>query len=482
VSEGGVSVTEREGSKTGVRELSPIDIYVLLPKTNCKECGQENCMAFAAKLVNREIALELCKPLLREKQWARSYQKLWDMLKPPIKEVTVGVGERAVKVGGKLVMYRHELAYFNPTAIAIDVTDEMPDEELLERVKKTEGFSFTYIGKELRLDMVAVRSTSNDPDKFKSAVKKVSENTPLPLVLCSFNPVVLEAGLMAAPKARPLLYAATRDNWRDMAELALMYDCPLAVFAPNDLKLLRSLAKTLIEYGVKDVVLDPGTFTDEGLADTVNNFTMVRRAAFKRGDELFGFPLLGTPIVAWKEKADVPEVNMWNEAYIASVLINRYADILVMHSTEGWSLLPTVVLRQNVYTDPRKPVAVEPGMKVFGKPDENSPVMMTTNFALTYYTVASDIESAGINCYLIIVDTEGLAVDSSVAGRKLTADKVAEAIKQTKAEEKVKHRKLIIPGKAARLSGEIQELSGWEVLVGPRDSSEIPKFLQEKWQ
>ena len=474
-------MTEREVSKIGVKELSPIDVYVLLPKTNCKECGQENCMAFAAKLVNREIALELCTPLL-EKKYEKSYQKLWDLLKPSIKEVIVGAGDRAVKIGGKLVMYRHELAYFNPTAIAIDVTDEMPDEELFERVKKTEGFSFTYIGKQLRLDMIAVRSTSNDPGKFKSAVKKVAENTSLPLVLCSFNPEVLEAGLMATPKTRPLLYAATRDNWRAMAELALIYGCPLAVFAPNDLQLLRSLTKTLSEYGVKDLVLDPGTFPDEGLADTVNNFTMIRRAASKRGDEFFGFPLMGTPIVAWREPSDVPEVNTWNEAYIASMLINRYADILIMHSTEGWSLLPTVILRQNIYTDPRKPVAVEPGIKVFGKPDENSPVLMTTNFALTYYTVASDIESAGVNCYLLVIDTEGLAVDSSVAGRKLTSEKVAEAIKQNKAEEKVKHRKLIIPGKAARLSGEIQELSGWEVLVGPRDSSEIPKFLQEKWQ
>ncbi|MEM2912517.1 MAG: acetyl-CoA decarbonylase/synthase complex subunit gamma, partial [Candidatus Bathyarchaeia archaeon] len=153
----------------------------------------------------------------------------------------------------------------------------------------------------------------------------------------------------------------------------------------------------------------------------------------------------------------------------------------IFHSIDGWVLLPNVVLRQNIYTDPRKPVAVEPGLKIFGKPDENSPVMMTTNFALTYYTVASDIESAGINCYLIVVDTEGIAVDSAVAGRKLTAEKVAEAIKTVKVEEKVKHRKLIIPGKAARLSGEIEELSGWQVMVGPRDSSDIPKFLQEKW-
>jgi acetyl-CoA decarbonylase/synthase complex subunit gamma len=467
--------------KVSVRELSPIDVYMMLPKTNCKKCGLENCMAFATKLVNRETALELCTPIL-EKQYEKAYEKLWNMLKPQVKEVSVGAGDNAVKIGGKLVMYRHELAYFNPTAIAIEVSDEMPEEEILIRVKKTEGFSYIYIGRELKLNMVAVRSTSNDPEKFKVTVKKVAENTNLPLILCSFQPEVIEAGLMTAPKARPLVYAATKNNWKDMAELAIMYNCPLVVFAPNDLKLLRSLTKTLLEYGVQDLVLDPGTFPNEGLADTISNLTMLRRAACKRGDELLGFPLVGVPLTAWTERSDLPEVNMWNEAYMASMLINRYADVLIMHSIEGWMLLPITILRQNIYTDPRKPVAVESGIKVFGQPDENSPVMMTTNFALTYYTVASDIEQSGVNCYLIVVDTEGLAVDSSVAGRKLTADKVAETIKSVKAEEKVKHRKLIIPGKAARLSGEIQELSGWEVLVGPRDSSDIPKFLQEKWQ
>jgi len=468
--------------KVGVKELSPIDVYMLLPKTNCKKCGLENCMAFATKLVNREIALELCTPLLEEKQYVKTYQKLWDMLKPPVKEVTIGAGDKAIKIGGKLVMYRHELTYHNQTPIAIDVTDGMSDEELVLRVKKTEGFSYIYIGRELKLNMIAVRSTSNEPEKFKAAVKKVVENTKLPLILCSFHPEVLETGLMAAPKARPLIYAATKDNWRDMAELALMYDCPLAVFAPNDLKLLRSLTKTLVEYGVKDLVLDPGTFPNEGLSDTISNLTMLRRTACRKGDDLLGFPLIGTPITAWLEHSDIPEINMWNEAYVASMLIARYVDVLIMHSAEGWVLLPTTILRQNIYTDPRKPVAVESGVKTFGKPNENSPVLMTTNFALTFYTVASDIESAGVDCYLVVVDTEGLAVDSAVAGRKLTSDKIAETIKETKIEEKVNHRKLIIPGKAARLSGEIQELSGWEVLVGPRDSSEIPKFLQEKWQ
>jgi len=476
-------MTEREKkTKVGIKELSPIDVYKLLPKTNCKECGQENCMAFATKIVNREVNIDQCPPLLK-KENEKAYKQLKEMLKPAVKEVVVGVGDKAVKIGGKLVMYRHEFTYFNPTAIAIDVTDEMPEDELLSRVKKTENFSYEYIGYTLKLNMIAVRCTSGDPEKFKSAVKKVVENTELPLILCTLNPNVAEAGLMAAPKANPLLYAANMDNWKDMAELAIMYSCPLVASAPNDLDMLMSLSKTLHAYGVQDIVLDPGTFPNEGLADTLNNFTMLRRAACKAGEELAGLPLMGVPMAAWIDKGDAAdEIVKWREAYLAAMLIVRYADVLVMHGADGWSLLPNTVLRQNIYTDPRKPVAVEPGLKVFGTPDENSPVFFTTNFALTYYTVASDIENSKTNAYLIVVDTEGSAVDSGVAGRKLTAEKVADAIKETGVESKVKHRKLIIPGKASRISGEIEELSGWKVQVGPRDSSEIPKYLVEKWQ
>ena len=439
-------------------------------------------MAFATKIVNREMELDSCKPLLKP-EYAKQYAILKDILKPAVKEVIVGVGEKAKKIGGKLVMYRHEFTYKNLTSIAIDVTDEMPETEVVGRVQKAENFSFEYIGNTLKLDMIAVRSTSEDADKFKACVKKVSESTKLPLILCTFNAAVAEAGLMAAPKARPLLYAANTTNWKDMAELAIMYDCPLVASAPNDLSALVSLAKTLMTYGVKDIVLDPGTFANEGLADTINNFTMLRRAATKGGEELAGLPLLGIPMVAWMNKGDTADdLIKWREAYIAGMLIVRYADVLILHGNDGWSLLPEVVLRQNIYTDPRKPVAVAPGLKVFGTPDENSPVMFTSNFALTYYTVASDIESNKINAYLIVVDAEGSAIDSGVAGRKLTAEKIADAIKASGIEKKVKHRKIISPGKASRISGEIEELSGWKVQVGPRDSSEIPKYIIDKWQ
>jgi acetyl-CoA decarbonylase/synthase complex subunit gamma len=471
-----------KGKKPAKKEISPIDIYKLLPKTNCKECGQENCMAFATKIVNREANIDQCKPL-QKKEYEKSYKQLKDILKPAVKEVIVGVGDKARKIGGKLVMYRHEFTYFNSTAIAIDVSDEMPENILVSRIKDTDNFSYEYIGNTLKLDMIAVRSTSGDAEKFKACVKKVSENTTLPLILCALTPAVLEAGVMAIPKARPLLYAATKENWKEMAEIALMYNCPLVVSAPNDMDGLVTIAKTLLSYGVEDLVLDPGTFLNDGLADTLNNFTMLRRAAIKGGEELAGFPLMGVPMAAWVNKGDAAdEILKWREAQLAGMLIVRYADLIVMHGNDGWELLPEVILRQNIYTDPRKPVAVKAGLKVFGTPDENSPVFFTSNFALTYYTVASDLESSKLNAYLIVVESEGSAIDSGVAGRKLTAEKVADALKASGVESKVKHKKLIIPGKASRISGEIEELTGWKVQVGPRDSSEIPKYLVDKWQ
>jgi acetyl-CoA decarbonylase/synthase complex subunit gamma len=163
------------------------------------------------------------------------------------------------------------------------------------------------------------------------------------------------------------------------------------------------------------------------------------------------------------------------------MLISRYADLLIMHSLDGWVQLPNLIWRFNIYTDPRKPVSVESGLKTFGTPDENSPVMLTTNYALTYFTVEADIKSSNADCYLIVVDTGGISVESSIAGRLLTADKAAETIKESGIEQKVKHRYLIMPGMAARLSGETEDLTGWRVLVGPRDSSGIAGFLKDNW-
>lgn len=462
------------------KELSPIEVYKLLPGTNCKECGESNCMAFAARLVNREATLQECPPLL-EPKFTEAYNKLWVLLKPAVKAVEVGIGEKAVTLGGEYVLYRHEFTYFNLPSIAIDVSDEMPPEEFEARIKIADEFEFEYIGMKLTLDMVAVRSTSNDPAKFEAAARKAAELTDMPLLLCTHNPKVMEQALSAVGNRKPLLYAATKDNWKEMADLALMYNCPIVASAPFDLDALKSIARTLTEYGVEEIVLDPGTQWDEGVSKTIDNFTVLRWNAINEGEEYLGYPLLGAPIAAWTEKAEDPLINEWNEAMLTSALITRYADILVLHSVSGWALLPIVFLRQNLYTDPRKPVAVEAGVLNYGNPNENSPVLLTTNFALTYYTVASDIEGSKLDCYLVVVDSEGLSVESAVAGRKLTAATIAEALADFKVGDLVKHRHLIIPGRAARLSGEIRETSGWNVLVGPLDSSGVAKFIEDKW-
>jgi acetyl-CoA decarbonylase/synthase complex subunit gamma len=357
------------------------------------------------------------------------------------------------------------------------------EEGLIERLKKIKNFTYDYIGKTLNLDMIAIRSVSKDPQKFKSTVEVVVKTVDMPLILCTFNPNVMEAGLIAVKDRRPLIYAATKNNWKEMAELASMYNCPLSIFAPNDLQLLRSLAKSLKEYGIKDLVLDPGTFTGDGLSDTINNFTMIRRNACKGNDENLGFPLIGTPITAWIGAGRSKEEKSWEETYVATMLTSRFADLLILHCLDGWAQLPIIVWRFNIYTDPRKPVSVEAGLKMFGKPNKDSPVLLTTNYALTYFTVESDIKKAGIDCYLIVVDTEGISVESAVAGRYLTAKVVADRVKQSEINKKINHKYIIIPGLAARLSGEIEESlgSGWHILVGPKDSSGIPKFLDEAW-
>lgn len=461
------------------KKISPLDVFNLLPKTNCGICGEDTCFAFAVKVADRKVDLELCTPLFEEENYRKSQGKLMVLLRPAVREVRVSSKGREVRLGGKTVMYRHEFRYNNPTAIAISVSDNMPEEEMLAKVKRASDFEYRYIGMDLTLDMIAVRCVSNDPVQFGERVKKVAETTDMPLVLCSFSPEIIENGLTALGEARPLIYAANKDNWKEMAQLSLMYKCPLVVSAPNDLDQLRSLASTLLQLGIEDLVLDPGTLPDDGIRDTINNFTMLRRSATDKKDDLSGFPLMGTPISAWCNENDDPIVKAWKESYIASTLVSRYADILVLNSMEMWPILPLIIWRTNIYTDPVKPVTVEPGLETFGNPDKNAPVLYTTNFALTYFTVREDFKD--IDCYLLVIDTEGISVESAVAGAKLTADKVAEAIKETGLEDLVDHRKLVSPGLAARISGETEEASGWDVLVGPKDSAGIKNFLQKRF-
>lgn len=451
-------------------QVTAMDIYRLLPKTNCCKCGEASCMAFATKLNEKEVTPELCTQLA-----ADGLEKLENLLAPAVRKITIGTGDKCVTFGGDEVLYRYELTYYNPTPFVIDVSDNMDDKAFKERVKLIEETKFERTGEKLKLDAIALRNASGNRDKFAEAALKLKKSR-FPIVLCSLDPDAMKAALEEVGDERPLIYAATEDNIEDMAALSLEYNCPLTLFVQNDLEKMKQFSRTLRSKGIMDIVLDPGTCVDEGISNTLDNFVMIRRLAVEENDADFRFPIIGIPAVTWLfEKGEV-EGGM-KEATVAAALINKYADILIIHGTNIWELIPILTLRQSVYTDPRKPQAVDPGLYEFGEVNKNSPVVMTTNFSLTYYTVEGDLKSGKANCYLLVLDTQGKAVDVSIAGGQFNGKSVADLIKESKVEDKIETRKLIIPGLAASVSGEIEDESGWEVQVGPRDSSGIVDIL-----
>ncbi len=460
---------------------SPLEAYKYLPGTNCGVCGEQTCMAFAARLIDRSKKLSECTPILEEK-FKKKHDQLDALLAPEIRIVEIGVGEKSVRIGGDDVLYRHRLTFFNQTAFAYDVWDSMDEKDLVERVKKINEFKKFYVGSFLTVDMVAVRSTTNDPARFASAVKKVLENTDQPIVLCSFNPDVLKAGLEVAKDKNPLLYAATKDNWQQVAALALEYDVPVTLFAPNDLDLLKSMAKTFAAMGTEKLVLDPGTFpSGKQLKTTFTNFIKLRRAGID-GDREIAYPLMSVPLMAWMVHDDPVSASYW-ETVVASVFTIKYGDILILHSIEPYAMLPEVHIRDTIYTDPRKPVTVNPAMYKIGSPTKDSPVIVTTNFALTYYTVESDISSNKIDCFLWAIDTDGIGVEAAVAGGQLTAAKIKKGIEDSgfNMKEDTSHNTIILPGLSARLQGDVEDETGCRVLIGPADSGRIPGWLEKNW-
>ncbi len=349
---------------------SPLQVYKYLPQINCAECGEATCMAFASHLIDRSKKLEDCPPLLKD-EFKKKYVELQTLLAPEIREITIGTGEQAKKIGGDDVLYRHQLTFFDPTAFAYDVWDTMPENELIDRINRIQNFRKFYVGKFLKLDMIAVRCVSGDALKFAGTVKKVSETTKLPLILCSFDPSVLKAALDVVKDKNPLIYAATEKNWGEVAELALNYKVPVVLFS-TDLDKLKSLALTFREMGIKDLVLDPGTYPQgKQLKGTFERFVKLRRAGIKEGQKDIAYPIMAVPLNAWLVYKDTATASYW-ETVLASVFTVRYGDIMILHSLEPYAVLPEVHLRDTIYTDPRTPVKVAPGVNQVGSPAKDS--------------------------------------------------------------------------------------------------------------
>ncbi len=442
--------------------LTGIEIFKLLPKTNCGECGVPTCLAFAMNLAAGKAELSSCPYISEEAK-----TQLAEASAPPIRPVTIGVGDKALTVGGETVMFRHEKRLEHPCGFAILISDAMDETEVDARLKKLKEFQYERIGLTLRPDLVAIKDGSGDSSKFGALVSKVKQNTDYGIILMSDNPDVLAAGVKACADRKPLLYAATKENLEAVASLAKEHSCPVAAKA-SDLEELVQLSTKLTEAGIKDIILDSGPRT---LRRAFEDQIFIRSAALIKKLRPLGFPTIVFP----GEMTDDP----MKEAVMASIFVAKYGGIIVLSDFHGESLFPLLVERLNIYTDPQRPLMTAEGIYEIGGPDENSPVLITSNFSLTYFIVSGEIESSKVPAYLLVMNTDGLSVMTSWAAGTFVGDNIAAFVKKSGIMDKVKHHKLIIPGYIAVERGGIEDdLKDWEVLVGPREGAHIPAYLK----
>jgi acetyl-CoA decarbonylase/synthase, CODH/ACS complex subunit gamma len=441
--------------------LTGIEIFKLLPKTNCGKCGVPTCLAFAMQLAASKADLNLC-PTVSEETKA----KLSEASAPPIRPLVIGTGPRAVKIGGETVLYRHEKRFENQPGLAILISDLLSESEIDQRLDKLNNLQYDRVGFTLRPEMAAVRSESGQIDKFVSAVSRVKQKSDCSLILMSADPEMLAAGLKACPDRNPLLYAATKNNIDKVALLAKENKCPVAVKASN-LDEAAELTDILGKSGIKDIVIDSGS---RAMRRALEDQIFIRKAALAKTRAL-GFPTIVFP----SEMTNDP----MKESLIASTFIAKYAGIIVLSDFQGHSLFPLLVERMNIYTDPQKPLATKEGIYEIGGPNENSPVLITSNFSLTYFIVSGEIENSKVPAYLLVKDTEGLSVMTAWAAGKFVADVIAPFVKKSGIADKIKHHTLIIPGYSAQESGGLEEeLPGWKIEVGPREAAHIPAYLK----
>jgi acetyl-CoA decarbonylase/synthase complex subunit gamma len=447
--------------------LSGIQIYKLLPQTNCKECGFPTCLAFAMKLAAKQADLDKCPYVSDEAR-----EKLAEAAAPPVRLVTLSADGREVKSGNEIVLFRHEKTFFNPAGIFIRVYDDQPLDELRTRVEEAANYSVEYVGVDLTIDGFAVEATGGG-DTFAAAVKAVLDTVRLPLILIATDPAVMAKGLEAAEGTRPLIYGAKSDSWEAFADLAKKHDAPLAIRA-DSLSALAALTEKIKGAGVEGIVLDPGV---RDLRSSLVMSTLIRRMALKETFRPLGFPIISFPSECAPTASGTTDEGMVTIA--ATQAIAKYGGFIVLDRFSPATIYPLLVLRMNIYTNPQEPIQVQPGLYEINDPQADSAVMVTTNFSITYFSVANEVDGSGIPGWLLVADAEGMSVLTAWAAGKFDAERIAKAVKSADMAEKVSHRKLVIPGHVSVLLGELEEeLPGWEILVGPREAVDLPAYLK----
>ncbi len=444
--------------------LTGIQIFKLLPKTNCKECGVPTCLAFAMNLASGKAELDACPYVSDEAK-----EQLAEASAPPIRPVALGKGVRKTTAGGETVLFRHEKTFFNPTVLAAIVSSDIDAAELDKALKVYNAYQFERVGLNLRPELLVVKDAGKGADAFAATAEKIAKESEFNLILMTEDLDVMKAGVEKSGFKRPLLYAATADNADDMGALAKENDLPLAVKA-DSVDALQALTEKLTGMGLKDLVLDSGA---REIKQALEDQVALRRAPLKASNKALGFPTITFPC----EMAS----NLDMETLIAGMFVAKYGGIVVMSDFTSESLFPLLLERLNIYTDPQRPMTVTEGIFEIGNPDENSPVLVTTNFALTYFIVSGEVEASKVPAWLLVKDSEGLSVLTAWAAGKFGGDDVGLFVKKCGIMDKVKHTELIIPGYAAAIAGDVEEeLPGWTITVGPREAAHLAAFLKTK--
>jgi acetyl-CoA decarbonylase/synthase complex subunit gamma len=443
--------------------LTGLEIFKLLPKTNCKKCGMPTCLAFAMQLAQKRAKLEDCPDVSEEAK-----EQLAAAAAPPMRLVSFGSGEAQVQVGQETVMFRHEEKFHNPTIVGVTVSDKLTGEDLKKRIETINSLQFERVGTKLGVKAIAVVNESGSSESFAEAAATVKGASDLALILVTESPDAMAAAVGKTADAVPLLAAAKVDTAEPMAKIARENSCPLVAKAES-IEAVSSLTEKIKAEGVEDIVLSLDGLSSR---DQLFNLSRMRALLLKKVFRPLGYPSLSFVVDGDSDTQTAEAVS----------LICKHSSIVVVDTVEPSAFLPMLTAIMNIFSDPQIPVQVEPKVYPIGEPDEKSPVMFTTNFSLTYYTVESDVEASRIPSYILVVDTEGTSVLTAYSGDKLNEKTVADAMAKANVEGLVKHRKLIIPGYVAVMSGKLEEATNWEVMVGPRECAMLPKYLQEVWR
>ncbi|MGC8977176.1 MAG: acetyl-CoA decarbonylase/synthase complex subunit gamma [Candidatus Ratteibacteria bacterium] len=436
--------------------LKPLDIFKFLPKTNCKECGFPTCLAFAMQIAIGKAELSKCPYITEEAK-----KQLQEVSAPPIKTITVGNKEK-LNLGGETVLYRHEKTFYNPTGIGVLIKESMSEDEIENEIKKIVEFKYLRVGIEMKAEFIGILDEGKG--KFLEIVKKCYQ-TGKNLILISDNAETIKNSLSICKDVRPIIFPNQISE--EIVNIGKEFNVPVVVKGDTIDEIMNNVKK-LNEKGIDEIIIFPSS---KKISEVFKNIIFLRRGAILKKIKELGYPVLTIPSFLTDDYL--------KESIYASIFIAKYGSIVLLSKLDGEVLFPLLVERLNIFTDPQKPLTTPEGIYEIGKPDENSPVFVTTNFSLTYFIVSGEIENSRVPSYLLIQDTEGLSVLTAWAADKFNAETIANLVKKTKIGEKLKKKVLIIPGVVAQIYGELEEeLPDWKILLGPREAAHIPSFLK----